>query len=795
MADLISSVIDNKANEQVITLTKQLEELHATAQSIEIRIAAPKDLQELIVLTKQLNDNTDKIKNVTNELAKATLTLQKAETEAIKTKREKNKLNEEILASQEKLNKARDRDIKQAGELVDDYKLLSKAYTDAANKAKNLGVTLGTTHPEFLKAAENANKLRARLTQVEQSVGQFQRQVGNYNIVGMQFNQILRELPNAGISARTFIQSISNNVTFFAESVKDARAQGASWKDILKTMGTSMFGLVGIINLATLALNYFASNTSNSGKEIDAATKSNDEYVKSLQSIDSNAAKSAFNDVARLRVLQETTENAANSQEMRIKAAKELQSLYPELLASYKQEAILNGEAASAINTVADALLARAKAGAAESKIAESANREYELLLEYRQLDLELTKKQKQLRSTNDDTGVTQALLSGDIGALRQKIEANRLLRLQAKAEQDKFVKDVQYFTSQVGSTLNKSNAVGKETIVEKVGKDASIADDKVVMLQRSMKDIIDLANESLDRVPSFTTATVPTPVDKDKKAWDDFYNYIEQKGVQTAGQIFNAFADATKRKSEDEIARLDREKEAIDRNTTFELEKIRNSTLSAQDKEKAIQFAQANSEAQRKQIERQQIESKRRAARADRDASVAQILLNTAEAVIKALTDKTVPYPVRVGYAISAGGIGAAQAAIAKSTPLPQYEDGTLDHIGGKFIAGDGREKELIIEPSGRMYMSRDKSTIYNAPKHTKVLNQDMIMQLSGLFTPQLMKAIEGKRDTHDKKLADRIDYAVDRLGKKIQNNRPIIRNNFNTGLDSYRNMKTNRQ
>ena len=121
---------------------------------------------------------------------------------------------------------------------------------------------MGTTHPEFLKAAENANKLRERLTQVEQSVGQFQRQVGNYNIVGMQFNQILRELPNAGISARTFIQSISNNITGFAESVQQARAQGASWKDILKTMGTSMFGLVGIINLATLALNYFASNTS-----------------------------------------------------------------------------------------------------------------------------------------------------------------------------------------------------------------------------------------------------------------------------------------------------------------------------------------------------------------------------------------------------------------------------------------------------------------------------------------------------------------------------------------------------
>ena len=213
-----------------------------------------------------------------------------------------------------------------------------------------------------------------------------------------------------------------------------------------------------------------------------------------------------------------------------------------------------------------------------------------------------------------------------------------------------------------------------------------------------------------------------------------------------------------------------------------------------ATDKEKAITKAQAETEAHRKQIDAQQLESKRRAAKADRDAAIAQILLNTAEAVVKALTDKTVPYPVRVGYAIAAGALGATQLAVAKSTSLPQYKDGTLDHMGNKAIVGDGGERELIVEPSGKMYMTPSKPTVMDLPKHSKVFNQSMIMELSGLFTPQLMKALENKKEMHDKKLGYIIENSIDRLNSTIKKNRPIVTHSISFGNDSYRNSKTGR-
>jgi hypothetical protein len=336
----------------------------------------------------------------------------------------------------------------------------------------------------------------------------------------------------------------------------------------------------------------------------------------------------------------------------------------------------------------------------------------------------------------------------------------------------------------------NNKTGVGKITKVTKE------ADDSVRMLTRSIKEQLDLANESIDKRPNVKEANplIPKPTDKDKEAWDKFYNYIEQKGVQAAGQIFNAFADATKKKSQNEIDRLDKEKDYLDRNLSVEIDKIKVSELSAKDKEKAITKAQAETEAHRKQIEAQQLEAKRRAAKADRDAAIATILLNTAEAVIKALTDKTVPYPVRVGYAIAAGGIGATQLAVAKSAPLPQYKDGTLDHMGSKAVVGDGGERELVIEPSGKMYMTPNKPTVVDLPKHSKVFNQSMIMELSGLFTPQLMKSLESRREMHDKKLGYIIENSIDRLNNTIKKNRPIVKNSVSYGNDTYRNSKTGR-
>lgn len=142
--------------------------------------------------------------------------------------------------------------------LTNDYALLSAAYNEARSKALNYAVVLGTKHQLTLQAINDAKLLRDRLAQVDDAVGMVSHSTTGYNAVGAQFNQLLRELPNAGISVKTFLISLSNNLTYFGEAIGRARKDGDSWRTILKNIGSSLFGLVGILNIAVLAITAYS---------------------------------------------------------------------------------------------------------------------------------------------------------------------------------------------------------------------------------------------------------------------------------------------------------------------------------------------------------------------------------------------------------------------------------------------------------------------------------------------------------------------------------------------------------
>lgn len=56
---------------------------------------------------------------------------------------------------------------------------------------------------------------------------------------------------------------------------------------------------------------------------------------------------------------------------------------------------------------------------------------------------------------------------------------------------------------------------------------------------------------------------------------------------------------------------------------------------------------------------------------------------------------------------------------------PIPKFKDGTDGHAGGPAIVGDGKKPELILEPSGKSYLSPATDTLIpNMPKGTKVLS-----------------------------------------------------------------------
>lgn len=243
--------------------------------------------------SKNMSAYTSNIKAATTankEYATSVLTLAKAKTEESKERLNNAKAAQVEEKIKQQNNKASIDEEKIIKELANEYKILNKALAEAQDKYRQYALVLGKNHPLSVQAKSDAAALSQQLKSLDAEVGVFTKNVGNYNGVGANFNQLLRELPNAGISARTFIQAIGNNVSYFVEAVKIARNEGQSWGQILKTMASSAFGLVGVVNIAVAIFTAFGDKlfeTEDKAKKtksaIDSLSDSVDNYVESLK--------------------------------------------------------------------------------------------------------------------------------------------------------------------------------------------------------------------------------------------------------------------------------------------------------------------------------------------------------------------------------------------------------------------------------------------------------------------------------------------------------------------------------
>lgn len=157
------------------------------------------------------------------------------------------------LAAQEEKRRAAEQ--KMLDELSNDYLQLSRAYTEAAKKAKNYSLTLGENHPVTVEAVKDAKAMHDILLRVDQSVGQSQRNVGNYkeafNGLSLSVSQIARELPSLAVSAQTFTLAISNNIPMLFDEVKKARLE----IEALKAQGQAAPSLFQRLASATISWN------------------------------------------------------------------------------------------------------------------------------------------------------------------------------------------------------------------------------------------------------------------------------------------------------------------------------------------------------------------------------------------------------------------------------------------------------------------------------------------------------------------------------------------------------------
>ena len=108
------------------------------------------------------------------------------------------------------------------------------------------------------------------------------------------------------------------------------------------------------------------------------------------------------------------------------------------------------------------------------------------------------------------------------------------------------------------------------------------------------------------------------------------------------------------------------------------------------------------------KELEDKKLALKRKAAAAEKASAVFSIGLNTAMAVMSALS--TQPFmPLGLAMAVVAGAMGAAQLAIALAKPLPQYAKGRKGGAGEYALVGE-KGPELMYIPQGASIVPNNK-------------------------------------------------------------------------------------
>lgn len=210
----------------IIRETNKEIKLSLAAQKEFVSAFKPKSFDDVKKLNNELRQTSDLIK-MKQQLEVAELKVQQQqqalEQAAIRTAIEKNKLTREQLRAENDLSKAIDAETKanqraeqQLRQTNGEYKRGVQALAAVKQQLKELEFT-GRTNGKLFKAlSQEFTELDKRVRGAETSVGEFQRNVGNYagawNGLGNSINQLSREMPAFANSISTGFMAISNNL-------------------------------------------------------------------------------------------------------------------------------------------------------------------------------------------------------------------------------------------------------------------------------------------------------------------------------------------------------------------------------------------------------------------------------------------------------------------------------------------------------------------------------------------------------------------------------------------------------
>ena len=381
-----------------------------------------------------LNDTKKAVEDLTN----SSVELSKEEQKLLKNKREVNatlrseiatrkaqtaeiERSEKALAKENaKLNAALSLQNKTNAQL----KIVQTAYDNLAIKKARYNNLTENEEKRLTTLTNTLQKYRSIQDGVNTTVGKFQQRVGAYvqsgfNPLSNSINQLSREMPAFANSVQTGFMAISNNLPIFFDAMggviaqnKELQAQGKPTKSALLQLAGAFFSLGTVLSVGVTLLTIygkdiveFASNLMKGENAINAMAESQ----KAMNDISTEARKNSAEEVTNMKLLLGVAKDTSLSYQERMIAVKKLQETYPAYFGNLTKEKILAGETAAAELELTNAILSRAKANAAVTKITENQSKIIDL-------ELEALEKQKNIIKLRADVKRGEAVQSQTIG-------------------------------------------------------------------------------------------------------------------------------------------------------------------------------------------------------------------------------------------------------------------------------------------------------------------------------------------------------------------------------------------
>jgi hypothetical protein len=194
------------------------------------------------------------------------------------------------------------------------------------------------------------------VSKLEQQMGNYKRNVGNYSNATFQLSQSLRELPAFAFSAQTGILALSNNLPMLVDSFNEVKKSTGSAGSALAVFGRSIFTFTNLFTIALGLFTVFYKEIMQFVSGTKEAAKVNKTFAESMN----EASASLATELVHLQNLYSVATDVTMSMRDRKAAVDELQRIYPNYLGNLKDEVILAGQAEKAYTALTDALINKA---------------------------------------------------------------------------------------------------------------------------------------------------------------------------------------------------------------------------------------------------------------------------------------------------------------------------------------------------------------------------------------------------------------------------------------------------